>query len=83
MKKLIKYIKWIFLVITLPVLYNQMVGVNPRVVSHEESEIQSRIENEEPFKCILSSSRRDYKIGEALELDVRIINNTDSSVYFA
>ena len=62
------------------IIINQTVWISHSTIIQENSNIEDLRKSKNSFVCILSTSKRNYKIGEAPELSVEIINKTDSSV---
>ena len=80
-KKLIKAIfKYLLIFLVSLLLFNQSVWVTKSTIEVESLEMDELRNNIDPFVCILSTSKRKYKVGDKPVLNVEIINKSDSAV---
>lgn len=59
---------------------NQFQTVSQSKIDAENEKIETIINNDEPIVCILKANKRKYKIGEKPDIEVQIINKTDSTI---
>ncbi|WP_289056014.1 hypothetical protein [Carboxylicivirga marina] len=74
----------IILIVTLLIgirVYRQYQAETLRIEDYVYSDIQERIDIDSGIVCILIPQKTYYRIGEKPQLDVLIINKTDSTIY--
>lgn len=59
---------------------NQINWVSHATIKSENEQIEAIKNNSDSIVCILKANKRKYKVGEIPDIEVEIINKTDSTI---
>ena len=78
--KIGKFLLFLILTFLIIIAVNQINWVSHTTIKSENEQIEAIKNNTDSIVCILKANKRKYKVGEIPDIEVEIINKTDSTI---